>query len=263
MSAEVLSTKTMDNCAAAAVDIETGRQLDAVLLPAWEAPGHQDRLATIGLMSAGIAHDLGNLIQVIDSGLRCVERHFDANSPPELQALVGEIRGAAARAGALTSRVLDHACGAAQPPQATDLGAHLLQMRPMLGWAAGPMVRLSLDVQSEVSAVRCIRSGLESAVINLVVNARHAMPEGGDLVVALRQCGEAVLLLVADSGCGMSAEAARRACEPFVSSRKGKGGSGLGLAIVRAFMEEVGGAMTFESALGQGTSVLLSFPVAS
>jgi signal transduction histidine kinase len=266
MSAKGLPMPTVETAAdspgqgATVVDCATGVASQCVILPPLDAAGQSRRLASVGLMSTGIAHDLGNLMQIIEAGMRGIERRFDKTTSPELRLLSREVRGAAARACALSRRILDHSRGAADEVESIDIGAVVAELRALIGWAAGPAIRVVLQVEPRLPKVRCAPAELETAVINLVVNARHAMPDGGALTLSIRGHGKTVMLRVADTGCGMSAATARHACEPFASGRTRSGGSGLGLAIVRAFVEGLGGSIAVDSTLGRGTAIILIFP---
>jgi signal transduction histidine kinase len=243
-------------------DHAAGTTSHGVVLAPIDTAGQNARLTSAGLMSAGIAHDLGNLMQIIEAGMRGMERRFGHETSPELRFLGQEVRGAAARASVLTRRMLDYARDGGEPAAEVDVGAVVAQMRALIGWAAGPSVQVIVEIESGLPATPCVRSDLESAIINLVINARQAMPEGGALTLSVCGHGGDVMLRVVDTGCGMSPEAVRRACEPFVTSRSESGGCGLGLAIVSAFVRSVRGAIRIESAVGRGTAIMLLFRAA-
>ncbi|THD51214.1 ATP-binding protein [Phenylobacterium sp.] len=241
------------------IDRVTGATTRGVILPPLDSAGQDARLAGVGLMSAGLAHDLGNLMQIIDAGLRSMERRFGDTVSPDVRVLSQEVRGAAQRAAALTRRILNHSRGDASEVDLVDVGDAILQMRALIGWAAGPAVRVVLEVEPHLPPTRCALAELESAVINLVVNARHAMLAGGALTVSVCRHGQEVMLRVADTGCGMSPAAVRHACEPFFTTRPRSGGSGLGLATVGMFIRAQGGTMEVDSTPGRGTAIVLTF----
>jgi len=257
------TTKTGEESAfptAVVFDRAAGTTSHGVIIAPVDPAGQNARLVSAGLMSAGMAHDLGNLMQIIDAGIRGMERRFDHTTSPELLFLGGQVRGAASRAAALTRRMLDHTRGVEDSAEPVDIGAVISQMRALIGWAAGPYVRLVMEIEPSLPLTQCAPTDLELAVINLVVNARHAMPDGGALTLSVCRHGGDVMLRVADTGCGMSPEAARRACEPFYTSRPRAGGSGLGLAIVSTFIRAVGGAIHVDSTPGRGAAIMLIFP---
>jgi len=240
------------------VDHATGATSQAEILPPFEFAQQNARLAGVGLMSAGLAHDLGNLMQIVEAGLRTMERRFGDGVGPDVRILSQDVRGAALRASALTRRILDYSRGVADEVDLIDVGAVILQMRVLIGWVAGPAVRVALEVDPRLPRVRCAPAELESAVINLVVNARHAMPAGGALTLSVCAHGQDLMLRVADTGCGMSATAVRHACEPFFTTRPCSGGSGLGLAMVAMFVRAQGGTVGVDSIPGRGTAIVLT-----
>ena len=241
--------------------LATNTAIEGVILAPLDRSEQRARLAELGLVATEIAHDLGNLMQIIESGLRSMERRFDEKTSPDLKYVTGEVSAAVTRASLLTRKILETARGASAAVEAIDVGALITDLRVLIGWAAGSDVEVKLDVEPCLPRVFCKPASLESAVMNLVVNARHAMPSGGSLKLSVLGQGKTIVLRVTDTGCGMSAAAARRACEPFISTRTNNGGTGLGLAIVTEFVQALGGSISVESELGRGTAIALTFPI--
>jgi signal transduction histidine kinase len=135
----------------------------------------------------------------------------------------------------------------------------------LIGSALGEDISPESLVSDDLPPIFCDRLQLENSLLNLAINARHAMPKGGILMIeavrcALRDHGECVSLSVADTGCGMSRSAAERAFEPFFSTRLMDGGSGLGLFNVRSFVERLGGSVQLSTRQKHGTRVMLHLP---
>lgn len=249
------------------VDLATGEVSDCSILQPETPARRSERLAALGLMSAGIVHDVGNYILAIRAGMTLLERRLGIRAEPEIELLINEILSAADRAGALTRRIVTHVGEARADETIVDLSALVGALSPLIGWAAGSGVEVRIETGTDVPAIRCRPQDLERAILNLVVNARHAMPEGGVLVVEVSRLAPAsscvdshAVLSVRDSGCGMSSETLRRAFEPFFSAQAREGRSGLGLSIIGDFMRSLGGRTRVESAPGEGTCVMLVFP---
>jgi len=231
------------------------------------------RLARFGLRTAGARHDLGNLLQAIASAVRLIQRRPDHATRDELHRLTDAALKAVDRAGALNRQVHELAGIEAANNATTDLGATLLGIKGLISLAAGSGISTELRLNPDVPAVTCNVHELENVILNLVVNARDAMPLGGRLVLATFQvCGRAAaeggesstcvqaVLQVTDTGCGMSTNDANQAFRPFFTTKGAKRGTGLGLALVRDFAQRAGGTAEIQSAPGHGTSVFLRLP---
>ncbi|RRN63517.1 sensor histidine kinase [Caulobacter sp. 602-1] len=221
-----------------------------------------ERLAGLGLMSAGIAHDIGNALGGICAGLALLERRLDQNASPEARLLVREILAATERAGAITARIRGHLRAEPATTAAVDLGGLIKTLSPLIGWTAGPRVEVTIRDDARVAHIDCCGLLLERVVINLVVNARQAMPAGGRLDIeidapSIPEGGYAVLR-VRDSGQGMSPEALRRLFDPAFAPRGAV--PGLGLSIVESFVQDLGGRLDVQSTPGQGTTIALVLP---
>ncbi|MFI0842879.1 sensor histidine kinase [Mesorhizobium sp. IMUNJ 23232] len=215
--------------------------------------------------AAGIVHDLGNLIQVASSALNRVARDPSVSTAPALEPVIDSAKTALQRAGRLVRETLvraqesrrDNACG--------DVGACLAEVQTFVRSAWEPNFRIDLSVESGVPSVQCDQVGLQNAVLNLVFNARDAMPDGGlisiDAVAVVQGPDTIVELRIADSGIGMTCETVRRAFDLFFTT-KGEGLGGVGLPMVKHFAEEHGGSVEIESVLGSGTTVILRLPAA-
>lgn len=215
--------------------------------------------------TAGIVHDLGNLIQVAASALNRVAREPGVSTAPALQPVVASAQTALQRAGALVRHTIIRARTSHDEIEQTDVKACLDEIRLLFRAASDANVQIEVRSARTLPWVLCDRLGLQSAVLNLVFNARDAMPDGGliaiDATTIAHDAGALVQLRVEDSGIGMTAETMVRAFEPFFTT-KGDGLGGVGLPMVKRFAEAHGGSVDIESSFGFGTTVILRLPAA-
>ena len=223
------------------------------------------RLAALGTMTAGVAHDLGNFLQIITSGLVLIDRNLRQDTGADLQPLFEGALAAVDRAAALRLRILQQARAENPEVSVFDLGAAATGMQTLFKLVAGPRVDVQVIGTPGVVRVACDPQALENAIINLVANARDAMPEGGRLTVEVARAENPTAaraeIRVSDTGFGMSPETLAKARTPFFTTKPEGRGTGLGLPLVCDFARRCGGAMTIESAPGDGTCVTLRLPV--
>ena len=227
---------------------------------------HQaERLSAMARMAGGMAHDFNNLLTVI---LGCSEILMDGVQDEALVQEVTAIQRAGQRAAALTGQLLAIGQRRTGQPSAVVLDDVVCAMEPMLGGLLGEDVALEVDPGAAAAMVSVDQGELERAVLNLAINARDAMPDGGRLVIktqveGARGRGESGLvgLVVSDTGVGMDVETREHCFEPFFTTKGLARGTGLGLATVHATITQAGGQITVESAPGKGTSFTLWFPV--
>ena len=230
------------------------------------------KMEAIGQLTGGVAHDFNNLLTVIIGGLDMVLRK------PEDTARVVRLAGAAllaARRGEeLTAQLLAFSRRQMLRPVTIDPARLLTDFAELARRALGEAVTLQLDLDPGTVPIRVDPAQFESAVLNLAVNARDAMPEGGSVTIACRNLlydaaaprgqdmppGPTVMVSVADTGTGIDAQTLARAFEPFFTTKDVGKGSGLGLSQVYGFARSAGGTVAIESELGRGTTVRLYFP---
>jgi len=224
-----------------------------------------ERVAALGEMARGIAHDFGNVLAVIESGLRLAEASLDR--PRDLQAYLAGVHDGIERGRRLTSRLVGFTRPAEIESRPGDANVLIERMLPFLKYAAGPEIRIKLRLGARIPICMIEPSRFSAALLNLVINARDAMPEGGEIEIRT-QCHEYgtdndrhLLVSVTDTGEGMPAETARRIFETWFTT-KGESGSGLGLPQVRHFVESSGGRIRVSSEPGTGTRFDMLFPVA-
>jgi two-component system cell cycle sensor histidine kinase/response regulator CckA len=228
------------------------------------------RLEAIGRMAAGVAHDFNNLATVIEGHVSFL---LEAeNIPAALREDLIEIKRAAESTTALTRQLL--AIGRRQTfnPRIITVNDAVAHLAAMIKGVAGRSIRVALKLDAAAGEVKVDPSQLEQVILNLVLNARDAMPEGGELEIRTAaveiervtdpelQKGRYVVLTVRDSGQGMIQSVKERIFEPFFSTKDAERGSGLGLAVVYAVVKQSGGAITVESEPGRGTTFQVFFP---
>ena len=224
-----------------------------------EALAHSQRLESVGQLTGGIAHDFNNLLTVIQGNLQVLQER------PELQdsgaELVTSATRAAKRAGELTSKLLAFSRRQVLQPARIDVGAMLHSLADMLKRTLDQRVRIAVDVPAGCPPVLADPGQLESALLNIAINARDAMPEGGALSFSARANADStVSLAVSDSGSGMPDEVRERAFEPFFTTKAKGRGTGLGLSTVYGFVTQSKGAVELDSAPGRGTTVTMRLP---
>jgi signal transduction histidine kinase len=229
------------------------------------------KLDAIGQLTGGIAHDFNNLLTVITSGLQLLAQPRDA---AHRDRLLNRIQEAAWRGANLTQRLLAFARRQPLHPERLDVPGHMDSMGALLGHALREDIELRLDVASDVWPIETDIAALELALLNLAVNARDAMPDGGTLILSARNeplsngahgrlelpPGDYVRMSLIDNGTGMPPELMERVFEPFFSTKPDGKGTGLGLAQVYGFARQSGGGAMLESALGEGTAVHILLP---
>ncbi|MGC3996623.1 MAG: ATP-binding protein [Anaeromyxobacter sp.] len=246
-------------------DVTERRQLD-------ERLGHAQRLETVGGLAGGVAHDFNNLLTVMGGNAALLQEHRD----PAVRELGGGIAEAHRRGVALTRQLLAFARREVRRPEPLELGEAVEGLRRLLERMLGEQHKLVLD-RAAPAPVMADRAQLEQVVVNLVANARDAMPAGGPVTLriqalpAARAAGlgstlaapEQALLEVSDEGVGMSSEVRSRIFEPFFTTKPRGQGTGLGLAAVHGIVAQSGGAVTVESSPGRGACFRIFLPRAA
>ena len=225
-----------------------------------EARLHQtQRLETVGQLAGGVAHDFNNLLSVIQGYADYVDG--EVADRPGAVAGIAEIRRAADRAASLTRQLLTFGRRDVAHPERVDLRSVVRDVRGLLGRTLDEQVELRLELPDEPACVEIDVHQFEQVLLNLSVNARDAMPDGGRLTLALRRRDDGcVELTAADSGTGMTDEVRARAFDPFFTTKPSGQGTGLGLATVYGIVSQAGGEVRLESEPGKGTRVVVELP---
>jgi signal transduction histidine kinase/ActR/RegA family two-component response regulator len=231
------------------------------------------KLETLGQLTGGVAHDFNNLLTPITGALDLLQRKY-GDGDERSQRLLSNALQAADRAKTLLQRLLGFARRQTLQTQAVDIGSLLSGMRDLISSSVGPTVEVHLRYDHELPPTLIDPNQLELAILNLSVNARDAMPNGGPLTILAEEVaigpgstprmkpGLYVRLSVIDAGCGMGPETLARAVEPFYSTKEFGRGTGLGLSMVHGLAAQLGGGFELTSAPGEGTRVDLYLPVA-
>jgi PAS domain S-box-containing protein len=247
-------------------DLTEQRRLEARLLQA-------QKMEAIGQLTGGIAHDFNNLLGVVIGNLQLLER--SVAETPTLARKVHTAMRAAVRGADLTRRLLAFARRQILDPVVLDLNRQLSGLTELMQRTLGESVEVHMVQAHDLWHTRVDTGQFENAILNLAINARDAMPEGGRLTVRTRNTyldsifcsdhpeiepGEFVSISVSDTGVGIEPEVLKRVFEPFFTTKESGRGSGLGLAMVDSFAEQAGGVATIESQVNRGTTVQILLP---
>ena len=229
------------------------------------------KLEAIGQLTGGIAHDFNNLLMVIINGLQVLAQSGDVRLR---ERALRRTQEASWRASELTRRLLAFARRQALHPERVDLPQNVEALRELLGQGVRENIQLNIDVAEDVWPLEADLGALELALLNLAVNARDAMPDGGNLTIAASNVlvdavtavrhavapGEYVEIAVEDTGTGMAPEILEKVFEPFFTTKGAGRGTGLGLAQVYGFAQQSKGTAWVDSRLGEGTIVRVLLP---
>ena len=246
-------------------DVTEERARQDELFVAQEALRQAQKLEAIGQLTGGVAHDFNNLLSPIIGGLDILRRR-KVGGEREHRLIDGALQSAE-RAKVLVQRLLAFARRQPLQVRSVALAPLLEELRGLLASTLGPQIELSIVVAPGLDPVMVDANQLEMAILNLAVNARDAMPEGGRLRVSAQHVvapsGSAFIeLAVGDDGVGMDQDTLTRATEPFFSSKGVGKGTGLGLSMVEGLTAQLGGSLHIDSRPGGGTTVTLCLPVA-
>jgi len=239
---------------------------------------HAQKMEVVGQLTGGIAHDFNNLLTVILANLGLLGEEIVGDAGGSSRELINDALSAARDGAALIDRLLAFSRKQPLHVQRVDLGEFLHNIRRFLQRTLREDIQLTINRANGASPVLVDPGQFESALLNLVINARDAMSEGGTLIIeTTRKCigadessadpelapGKYTMITVRDSGIGMSPEDAARAVEPFFTTKRRGKGSGLGLSMVYGFAKQSGGGLLLRSVLGEGTTVSMLLPEAA
>lgn len=237
-----------------------------------ESLAQTQRLQAVGELTGGVAHDFNNLLTVIQGNAELLDEALHERDPESAE-LVAMIGSAARRGAELTQRLLAVARRQVLEPRAVDVSALLQEMQGLLRSTLGADMELEFKTRPGSWPALIDSSRLEAAVLNLVINARDAMPEGGWLTIETRNVsldrddadaeappGDYVMVAVSDTGCGIAPEHRKRVFEPFFTTKEKARGTGLGLSMVYGFIKQSHGHISLYSEVGKGTTVKMYLP---
>lgn len=244
------------------------RQAQAALL-------QSQKMEAVGRLTGGIAHDFNNMLQGISGALYLIQRKLDAGKYDEADRFLATAVDSAGRAARLTQRLLSFSRRQPLNPKLLDMAVTLISMENLFRRYTGENITLTCQAQPGMHVVKCDSNQVESALLNLVINACDAMPDGGHLTVAVANTrldvdflrrypevepGEFVEVNVTDQGHGMPPEVLACAFDPFFTTKPLGEGTGLGLSTIYGFVRQAGGLVTLDSTPDQGTTVSLYLP---
>ena len=231
------------------------------------------KMETVGQLSGGIAHDFNNLLQIIHGNLTMLQQSLPPDDAKSRRSIANALTGAE-RAAALTQRLLAFSRRQPLEPKPVDVNRLIGDMTDLLRRTLGETIKVKTELELDTPTALADVNQLENAILNLAINARDAMPDGGHLEVATgvlevdAGCGQQsrlapgtyVRISVKDDGVGMSPDVVKRAVEPFFTTKEVGQGTGLGLSMVYGFARQSGGDLALRSVEGQGTTIELFLP---
>ncbi|MGE4049039.1 MAG: ATP-binding protein [Acetobacteraceae bacterium] len=240
-----------------------------------EALRHGQKMEAIGQLTGGIAHDFNNMLQGIMGSLEIAQRQLERGRTAQVARFLDIAHEAARRSGVLTQRLLAFARRQRLDPRPVDPDELISGLAELIHRTVGPEIQVELRVKNGNGGVLCDPVELESTLLNLCINARDAMPDGGRLVIGTDSRtvsvaavagpeeaapGDYTVIWVKDTGTGIPPDVLSRVFEPFFTTKPMGQGTGLGLSQVYGFVRQSGGFVQLQSALGQGTTVRLFLP---
>ncbi|GBD48641.1 response regulator [Methylopila sp. Yamaguchi] len=234
------------------------------------------KMEAVGQLTGGIAHDFNNMLTGVIGSLDIIRRRIDSGRLDDLERFMTAASTSAQRAANLTQRLLAFSRRQSLDPRAIDVNALVRSLEELLLRTIGESIVLQLSLAEPLDAAIADANQLESAILNLAINARDAMPDGGALTVETREveiepgarhdrdlpAGAYIVITIADTGVGISTERMKKVFDPFFTTKPIGQGTGLGLSMVYGFAKQSGGQAKISSRVGQGTSVSLYLPSA-
>jgi len=256
-------------------DITLEKQQAQALRHAEDALRQAQKMEAVGQLTGGIAHDFNNLLASMVSNLELMKLRIAMGQGADIERYIDGALAVAGRAAALTHRLLAFSRRQTLDPRPVDVNRLVASMTELIQRTVGPAVQVDARLGEQVWTTRCDPNQLESALLNLAINARDAMPDGGRLAIVTENIvvddayasqypdvarGEYVAVSVADTGTGMTPEVAARAFDPFFTTKPIGQGTGLGLSMIYGFVKQSGGHIRIYSEPGRGTTVRMKLP---
>jgi PAS domain S-box-containing protein len=250
------------------------KERTAALMAAEETLRQSQKMEAVGQLTGGLAHDFNNLLAGISGSLDLLDRRLAQKRYDELARYLDIARRAADRAASVTHRLLAFSRRQTLDPRPIDVNSLVAGMEELIRRTVGPAIELDVVPGERLWTIQADPHQLENALLNLCINARDAMPNGGTITIETRNVegsaiaahgfpplgADSVLLRIADTGAGMTKEVAERAFDPFFTTKPLGEGTGLGLSMVHGFVHQSGGQAKIVSAPGEGAQILLSLP---
>ncbi len=249
-------------------------QRTAELMSAEDALRQSQKMEAVGQLTGGIAHDFNNLLTGISGSLEMIQLRLAQGREADVDRYVDAAQGAARRAAALTHRLLAFSRRQTLDPRPTDTNTLVTGMEELIQRTVGPSVVVETSLAPNLGSTLVDPSQLENALLNLCINARDAMPDGGRIMIETRdrnvdaragrerdiEPGPYVCLSVSDTGTGMMPDTIAKAFEPFFTTKPIGSGTGLGLSMIYGFARQSGGQVRIHSSVGAGTTVVIYLP---
>jgi hypothetical protein len=256
-------------------DITELRRAYETLEQTREALFQSQKMEAVGQLTGGIAHDFNNILAVILGNVELLRIHLRKDA--HANELIDTVLRATLHGKDLTGQLLAFSRRRQLNPQPVDINALVAGMVRLLDRTLGATIRIATATSDDAGVAFVDPAALEAAVLNVALNARDAMPDGGSLTIRTSkvdvaelpitdddlEVGSYAALALEDTGCGMPPEVAARVFEPFFTTKAGSGGTGLGLSMVYGFAKQSGGAVTIASEPGRGTTVRMLLPLAA
>jgi signal transduction histidine kinase len=232
------------------------------------------KLDAIGQLTGGVAHDFNNLLTGISGSLEILQTRLARGQFTDVDRFISAAQGASKRAAALTHRLLAFSRRQTLDPKPTNANRLIEGMEDLVRRTVGPSIEVETVLAEELWITLCDASQLENSVLNLCINARDAMPDGGKLTIetantsldgrAAREkvmaAGQYVMVCVTDTGIGMAPDVMERAFDPFYTTKPMGQGTGLGLSMTYGFAKQSGGQVRIYSEVGKGTTIRIFLP---
>jgi len=247
-------------------DITERREAQLRLEQMQKQLAESQKLDALGQLTGGVAHDFNNLLMIVSGSIHTLKRGIGNDA--KLQRAVVAIEAATRRGAALTSQLLSFARRQSLNPQLIDIAERIEAVREVLNSGVGGAVKLSFEIDPGTWPVTVDVAELETALVNLVINARDASPDGGTITIGAHNAkvsgeldsGEYAAISVADTGTGIAPDVLDKIFDPFFTTKPIGKGTGLGLSQVHGFAHQAGGTVKVESELGRGTKVTILLP---
>jgi PAS domain S-box-containing protein len=263
-----------DHIYAVARDVTAEKAAAERLKATEEALLQSQKMEAVGQLTGGIAHDFNNLLTGIVGSLDLLQTRLNQGRTDNVARYINAAMTSANRAAALTHRLLAFARRQPLIPKGVDANQLVVSLEDLLRRTIGETIDLEIAARDDLWGTLCDPNQLESALLNLAINARDAMPDGGKLIIATANAridnltadtpallpGDYICIEVTDTGVGMSAEVAARAFDPFFTTKPIGQGTGLGLSMIYGFARQSNGHAAIDSKLGRGTSIKLYLP---
>ncbi|RFF45149.1 PAS domain-containing protein [Xanthomonas campestris] len=257
-----------------AQDVTDRVQTEASLEVAREALRQSQKMEAVGQLTGGLAHDFNNLLTGISGSLELMQTRMGQGRFDDVERYIAVAQKAAGRAAALTHRLLAFSRRQTLAPKPTDVNALIAGMEDLIRRTVGPSIELTTVAEQALWPALVDPSQLENALLNLCLNARDAMPDGGRITIETSNSwlnhsatqqnevpdGEYLSLCVSDTGTGMPEDVIARVFEPFFTTKPIGEGTGLGLSMIYGFAQQSGGQVRVSSTVGEGTTVCIHLP---